>query len=97
MISASDQISKTNNESKVKKGFALSDDTRLRLTLLQWMTNKNGSEVAEDAIRLLYAVYSLVPKEIVEPVLKTLEEPKGEKTLKDAEELIRKLLDSKLF
>ncbi len=46
------------------------------------MTNKNGSEVAEDIIRLLYAVYTFIPREIVEPVLKTLEEQKGEKHLR---------------
>lgn len=46
------------------------------------MTNKNGSDVAEDVIRLLYAVCSLMSREIVEPVLKTLEKQKGEKHLR---------------
>ena len=76
-------------------GFILSNDVKQKVEILKLATNKTKSELAEDAIRLLYLVYSCIPKELMEPILDSLMDKDAKKCIKTVEEiesLLRRIL-----
>ena len=85
VISTSDTVRKS--AKKGVSGFHLSEDAMLKIGIMKLATNKTGSEITTDAVRLLYAAYALLPKEIVDTALIMLSKPNISANAKDVSEI----------
>lgn len=81
-------------EDRKVKGYLLSSVSSFKVALLAEMRGGSKSQVADDAIRLLWAMYAILPPETVNAVLDTLDNPDSEKTISEVSQMINDLLYS---